>query len=61
MYVIYDLVKAIINIELILLLNRYVVIEEGILEAKTDCYEKDKVKSPLFFLFFSTTTSISFT
>ena len=24
-------------------------IEEGILEAKTECYEKDKVKSPPFF------------
>ena len=24
-------------------------IEEGILEAKTECYSKDKVKSPLFF------------
>ena len=37
MYVIYDLVKAIINIELILLLNRYVVdaaTSSGILKAK---------------------------
>ena len=25
------------------------IIEEGILEAKTECYEKDKVKSPPFF------------
>ena len=25
------------------------IIEEEILEAKTECYEKDKVKSPLFF------------
>ena len=24
-------------------------IEEGIIEAKTECYAKDKVKSPLFF------------
>ena len=24
-------------------------IEKGILEAKTECYEKDKVKSPPFF------------
>ena len=25
------------------------IIEEGILEAKTECYAKDKVKSPQFF------------
>ena len=26
-----------------------ILIEEGILEAKTECYAKDKVKSPQFF------------
>ena len=30
-----------------------VFIEEGILEAKTECYAKDKVKSPPFFTSFS--------
>ena len=33
------------------------VIEEGILEAKTECYAKDKVKSPLFFDHFTTISS----
>ena len=32
-------------------------IEEGILEAKTECYEKDKVKSPPFFDHFTTISS----
>ena len=33
----------------ILILFLFKAIEEGILEAKTECYAKDKVKSPLFF------------
>ena len=45
------------------------LMEEGILEAKTECYAKDKVKSLPFFLIvlrqflviFSKTTLISFT
>ena len=54
---------------LFLSLSHIRYIEEGILEAKTKCYEKDKVKSLPFFsivlrrflVIFSTTTSISFT
>ena len=34
---------------LFLSLSHIRYIEEGILEAKTECYEKDKVKSPPFF------------
>ena len=33
------------------------LIEEGILEAKTECYAKDKVKSPPFFDHFTTISS----
>ena len=32
-------------------------IEEGILEAKTECYAKDKVKSPPFFDHFTKISS----
>ena len=31
----------------------YWYIEEGILKAKTECYAKDKIKSPPFFQLFS--------
>ena len=58
------------NNKSLMLKNTYicsVAIEEGILETKTECYAKDKVKSPPFFrlvynnFIFLTTTFIFFT
>ena len=45
----YQISKTVNHTNILIKDSRVSNIEEGILEAKTECYAKDKVKSPRFF------------